>query len=229
MAIKVQGTVIVDDSRNITNILSASVTGAVNAGSATFTTDLAVEHGGTGRSTFTTGAVLLGNGTGGINVVSPGTSGNVLVSNGTSWTSEIGGINIVDDASTDTTQYLGMSRNTTGSWTQSYISSTKLYFNPSTGKLSSTEFRSLSDIRYKENIVNVNDAMEILSKINGVSFNWKETGEKSYGVIAQEIEKVLPDLIDGDETKTVNYNGLIAFLIESIKELNKRVEELESK
>jgi hypothetical protein len=50
-------------------------------------TDLAVADGGTGRSTLTANAVLTGNGTSGINSVSPGTTGNVLKSNGTAWTS----------------------------------------------------------------------------------------------------------------------------------------------
>lgn len=55
-------------------------------------TDLAVADGGTGRSTLTANAVLTGNGTSGINSVSPGTSGNVLKSNGTAWTSAALGI-----------------------------------------------------------------------------------------------------------------------------------------
>jgi hypothetical protein len=50
-------------------------------------TDLTVADGGTGRSTLTSNAVLVGNGTSGINSVAPGTSGNVLTSNGTAWTS----------------------------------------------------------------------------------------------------------------------------------------------
>ena len=50
-------------------------------------TDLAVADGGTGRSTLTSNAVLVGNGTSGINSISPGTSGNVLTSDGTAWTS----------------------------------------------------------------------------------------------------------------------------------------------
>ena len=50
-------------------------------------TDLAVADGGTGRSTLTANAVLVGNGTSGVNTVAPGTSGNVLTSNGTAWAS----------------------------------------------------------------------------------------------------------------------------------------------
>jgi hypothetical protein len=60
---------------------------AITGGTITGITDLAVADGGTGRSTLTANAVLTGNGTSGINSVSPGTSGNLLVSNGTTWTS----------------------------------------------------------------------------------------------------------------------------------------------
>lgn len=65
------------------NANNVSITG----GTITGITDLAVADGGTGRSTLTANAVLVGNGTSGINSVSPSTSGNFLVSNGTAWTS----------------------------------------------------------------------------------------------------------------------------------------------
>jgi len=64
---------------------SNSVT--ITGGSVTGITDLTVADGGTGRSTLTTNNVLLGNGTSAINFVAPSTSGNVLTSNGTTWTS----------------------------------------------------------------------------------------------------------------------------------------------
>jgi hypothetical protein len=60
---------------------------SISGGSITGITDLAVADGGTGRSTLAANAVLLGNGTSGINSVAPSTSGNVLTSNGTTWTS----------------------------------------------------------------------------------------------------------------------------------------------
>jgi hypothetical protein len=61
--------------------------GAITGGSITGITDLAVADGGTGRSTLTANNVVLGNGTSGVNFVAPSTSGNLLVSNGTTWTS----------------------------------------------------------------------------------------------------------------------------------------------
>jgi hypothetical protein len=60
---------------------------AITGGTITGITDLAVADGGTGRSSFTANAVLTGNGTSGINSVAPSTAGNLLVSNGTAWTS----------------------------------------------------------------------------------------------------------------------------------------------
>jgi hypothetical protein len=66
-------------------------------------------------------------------------------------------------------------------------------------------------------------------QIRGVTFNWKEGNRNSAGVIAQEIEKVLPELVHGGETKTVNYNGLIGLLIECVKKQQEEIEELKKK
>ena len=70
----------------------------------------------------------------------------------------------------------------------------------------------------------------IVNQINGVEFNWKDNGNKSAGVIAQQLEKILPHLVDENEgKKSVNYSGLIAYLIQSNKELAQRIEKLENK
>ena len=66
-----------------------------------------------------------------------------------------------------------------------------------------------------------------VSKLRGVEFDYKINGVHSIGFIAQEVEKVIPELVSGDENKTVTYNGLIAVLIQAIKELKERVEVLE--
>ncbi len=70
----------------VQNKTAVDITGGTIVG----ITDLAVADGGTGRSTLTANAVLVGNGTSGINTVAPSTSGNVLTSDGTSWTSVAG-------------------------------------------------------------------------------------------------------------------------------------------
>ena len=90
-----------------------------------------------------------------------------------------------------------------------------------------------SDERLKENIQVVDGALEIVSKINGVTFDWKKDGKQSAGVIAQDVEKVFPRAItevkelNGENTyKTVDYNQIIGLLVESVKELKEEIEEL---
>ena len=102
-----------------------------------------------------------------------------------------------------------------------------LSFNASTGTLSAINFNSGSDERLKKDIETINNALELIENIRGVKFNWKASGKPSLGVIAQELESVLPELVSGTENKTVNYNGLIPILIESVKEIYGRVKILE--
>jgi hypothetical protein len=130
------------------------------------------------------------------------------------------------------TFYLLMTNNTTsGTITSANVSSSKLYFNPNTGTLNATVFNSLSDIHEKFNVVKIVDATNTINRIDGYEFNWSSTGNKSAGVIAQYIEQVLPHLVDTSDngTKSVNYSGLIAYLLETVKELDARIKHLESK
>jgi hypothetical protein len=94
------------------------------------------------------------------------------------------------------------------------------------GIVTATDFNSLSDINYKDNVETVNSALLKVEQLRGVKFDWKDSGRPSYGVIAQELETVLPELVHGDDPKTVNYNGIIGVLIEAIKELKQEIEDL---
>ena len=158
-------------------------------------------------------------------IVDIGTIRLELVYDGTTWNvyASITSTSITaltNDTSTNTTQYLSMSRATSGAFDTAYVASSKLYFNPSTGILSSVDFDSLSDRTLKENIQPMVDSISILNEINPVSFNWKDNGKKSYGVIAQEIEEILPDIVDTNPDtgiKSVSYLQLISFLIDAVK------------
>jgi len=97
------------------------------------------------------------------------------------------------------------------------------------GVVTATDFNSLSDVNYKENISTVPDALSKVEQLRGVKFDWKESGLPSYGVIAQELKEILPELVHGDDPKTVNYNGIIGVLIEAIKELKAEIEEFKKK
>jgi hypothetical protein len=155
-----------------------------------------------------------------------GTSGQVLTSNssGVYWSTASGGGATLTANSTDTqTFYLPMANTTSGSWSNGVVSTTKLYFVPSTGTLNATIFNSLSDESVKENIESIPSALDVVRNLDGVSFNWKDNGLKSYGVIAQEVEKIIPELVSDTDPKSVNYSGIIAFLINAVKELDAQV------
>jgi len=95
------------------------------------------------------------------------------------------------------------------------------------GTITCVDINSTSDVRLKENIHSIDNALDKVMQINGVEFDWKETKEPSVGVIAQDIEEIIPEVvkISGD-IKTVNYNGLVGVLIEAIKEQQKQIQEL---
>ena len=100
-----------------------------------------------------------------------------------------------------------------------------------TGALTATgDVTAFSDITLKEDIEVIPNALDKVSQIRGVTFTRKDLDDKSRksGVIAQEVEKVLPEVVSTTEdgTKTVAYGNLVGLLIESIKELKAEVEEL---
>jgi hypothetical protein len=97
------------------------------------------------------------------------------------------------------------------------------------GILTATDINSASDIRLKTNIKPFENTLEKIVHINGVSFNWIDSNAKSGGIIAQDVEKVFPELVNDGDHKTVNYNGLVGVLVESIKELKQEVEYLKSR
>jgi len=94
------------------------------------------------------------------------------------------------------------------------------------GTCSAANFNSTSDINLKNNIETVANALEIVSNLRGVRFNWKSNNAPSIGVIAQELEQVLPELVTSSDPKTVNYDGIIGVLIEAIKELKTEINNL---
>ena len=93
---------------------------------------------------------------------------------------------------------------------------------------------STSDKRWKNNIVKIDSPLEKISQISGVEFDWIEDeplhGNKGHdvGVIAQEIELVIPEAVQTRESgmKAVQYDKIIPLLIESIKEQQKQIDEL---
>lgn len=134
---------------------------------------------------------------------------------------------VTDDTSTNATYYPMLGQATSGN-TAPKVSSTKLTFNPSTGLLTSTDYNSSSDMTLKQDITLINNPLDIISQLTGFGFTWKDSKQKAYGLSAQEVEKVIPEIVKDrpDGTKGINYMNLTAFLIEAIKDLKQEVTEL---
>lgn len=139
-------------------------------------------------------------------------------------------VSITNNITTDATFYPVFTSVTTGSIVGANTSSTKLTFNPSSGLLTSTDYNSSSDVTLKENFTQIVNPLDIISQLDGFGFSWKDTKEKSYGLSAQQVETVLPDIVRvrPDGTKGINYLNLIAFLVEGIKDLKEEVRQLKS-
>jgi hypothetical protein len=123
----------------------------------------------------------------------------------------------------------------------------------STATFSGDVTANTSDKRLKNNIVNIDSALEKISKINGVYFNWNETAKelidknteiREVGFIAQEVQSVLPEIIkpapfdvinskggsiSGENYLTIQYEKIVPLLLEAIKELKAEIEELKKK
>ena len=99
----------------------------------------------------------------------------------------------------------------------------------SNGNMTAQNFFSVSDKRFKTNISTITNAGELLKQMRGVRFNWLKDGSHDIGVIAQEVFESIPEAIvsTNNSMLTVAYNKIIPVLIETIKDLQRRVEVLE--
>jgi len=92
-----------------------------------------------------------------------------------------------------------------------------------------------SDERLKENIIEIKEGLSIVNQLRPVKFDWKQDSPfghlypTEYGLIAQEVEQVVPEIVGTmkHNYKGINYESLVPLLIQSIKELTERIEELE--
>jgi hypothetical protein len=88
-----------------------------------------------------------------------------------------------------------------------------------------------SDRKVKDNIEPITNALDKVQQLNGVTFNRIDLSDKTKryaGLIAQDIEKVLPEAVDDDVIKRVDYNATIGLLVEAVKELKSEVDNLKT-
>jgi hypothetical protein len=101
------------------------------------------------------------------------------------------------------------------------------------GTAVATDFNTTSDINLKENLEIIENPIEKVKALNGYTFNFKdEPNRRVAGVIAQEVEEVLPEVVsqmtteNGTSVKTVSYGNMVALLLEAVKEQQKQIDEL---
>lgn len=148
-------------------------------------------------------------------------------------------------ADTDT-YYPLITTETTGTLTTVNTSNTKLTFVPNTGALSATSFSGTnatltgtlqaatitetSSITLKENVNPIENALDAIMKLVGVTYDRKDgSTQNEAGLIAEEVNEVLPNLVKKDEAgnpESIQYTKLTAYLIEAVKNLAKDLEEL---
>lgn len=99
-----------------------------------------------------------------------------------------------------------------------------------TGSVNAFALNQTSDARLKKNVVTLSSGLAMVTQLRGVRYNWKDDNrpEARVGFIAQEVEKVLPELVTTKEDgfKAVNYAEMTAVLVEAVKELNQQIADL---
>jgi len=183
---------------------------------------------------------------------SDGASGTVLSTDGAGNLSfQSVEVDITNQTADTSTYYLTMSTSTTGGVTDLTVSSSKLSFQPSSGTLSVnsvnidggaidstvigsnsaaagtfTTITETSSILLKENITPVANALDKIVDLNGVNYNRKSSGTKEVGLIAEEVEKIIPEIVSDAEYKSISYARLTAYLIEAVKQLKLELDEV---
>lgn len=100
-----------------------------------------------------------------------------------------------------------------------------------TGTCTASVFNATSDATLKTNIAPIENPLDILEKITGVSFDWRDNEGSAEGVLAQDVEQVLPNAVSTDEKgkKSVSYNNLVGVLIEAVKGQQEQINKLKER
>ena len=99
------------------------------------------------------------------------------------------------------------------------------------GTANAANFNTTSDATLKTNVETLTGSLDAVKSLRGVSFDWLENGNSEVGVIAQEVEAVLPDVVSTNDQgiKSVKYGNMVALLIEAMKEQQAQIDELKAK
>jgi hypothetical protein len=161
------------------------------------------------------------------NYDSAGTADKIIWTIGNSWNSLSNHYGIGYDYNSATYGHHLVFRNNGTAYSRIAFAGNGAYFAGTV--TASGDVVAYSDERIKENIETIDNALDIVKDLRGVRYDKIDTKEKGIGVIAQEVEKVLPEVVkehQQDGMKTVAYGNIVGVLIEAIKEQQKQIDEL---
>lgn len=218
----------VDAFGRITNAANVNVAGVTNFSSSGNTFNISTADGGSFSASIQQNSIILGTDTTGAYVA------NLVAGTGVTITG-------LGNEGTTPTIAIGQAVGTTNNVTFNSLTvsnGANITGNVEvTGNINATEyitspyFYTYSDRNLKSEIQEIHDSLDTLKKLQGVSFVFNSTGEKSFGLIAQDVEEILPEIVHTNPSgiKTIVYDSIIAFLIESIKEQQKQIDELKAR
>jgi trimeric autotransporter adhesin len=98
-------------------------------------------------------------------------------------------------------------------------------------RMHASSYLYTSDRRLKENFESISSPLAKVLKLRGLQFDWKKDGQREIGFIAQDVEKVVPELVEtaDNDLKSVKYGNITALLVEAFKDLKSLVDDLFSK
>jgi len=153
------------------------------------------------------------------------------IANGSNWSGELAGKIEHHSAS--------MYHQFTTSWIARNASGSNVFTVDSSGNgVFNANVSAYSDLRLKEDVKTIDNALDKVSKLRGIEYTRKETKAREIGVIAQEVKEIVPELVTIENTKsdinpegledlhTMKYQNTVGLLIEAIKELKSEIEEL---
>ena len=101
------------------------------------------------------------------------------------------------------------------------------------GQVKANSFVTYSSIRFKKDVQKLENAMDVINKLEGVSYKWKDTDKQDYGFIAEDVNRILPEIVEWDEENdhatSMDYMRIISFLVEAVKFQHHKLNELEER
>jgi len=185
-------------------------------------TDLLIPFTGINSGTMTSANV---NSTLTFNPHSGTLSANAFTGDGSGLTGA--GASLANDAVTASDLFVPFTGISSGSMTSANVATGVLTFRPSTGELKSTIVTSTSDATLKKDVETISNGLDKVTQLRGVTYKWINNDTDGMGLIAQELEEVVPEAVstDSNGTKSINYSSLVGLLVEAVKELNNRIDQ----